>query len=210
MRTAPRGLGGDEGGEEEGGAVGTAFLGKTHSMRPLWKMTVLHPLGHGSTWYLWEGEGEASATCCRILTTSKGVTAKAVTMDPTEPERILGRSDEVDELEDDSRSELLPSSESEEESLLMTEICIVVRGKNGMNFVMSERTFRKENDAVRRNEVFLSKYILRYLSVVFVVSRVRARRRRTPYRRSPNQISEACRETIAKFLDDNDDGRRRL
>jgi hypothetical protein len=63
---------------------GTALLGKTQSIRPLLKTKVPHPRGQGATL---EGSVEA---CWRTLTTSRGVTAIAVTIDPIEPATSRG------------------------------------------------------------------------------------------------------------------------
>ena len=44
--------------------------------------------------------------CCRIFTTSNGVTANAVTMDPMDPESSRGRSVDDDDDDDNSSSSL--------------------------------------------------------------------------------------------------------
>lgn len=76
-------------------------------MRPLLSITV-QPRGQG--WMIlcdgWSGVVVVLVvvvvvvlveSCCRILTTSSGVTASAVTMDPMEPESIRGRREDEEE-----------------------------------------------------------------------------------------------------------------
>jgi len=74
-------------------------------MRPLFKTNVPHPAGHGSTFMPRKDVGAmgwAPAACWRILTTSNGVTVRAVTMEPMEPERIRGmRGDDTSLVVDD-------------------------------------------------------------------------------------------------------------
>ena len=75
-----------------GGAIDDRVVstGMEHSIKPLFSTSVPHPR-HGSTpEKLLYDIGFTPADCCRILTTSNGVTASAVMIDPTEPDRILG------------------------------------------------------------------------------------------------------------------------
>ena len=74
--------------------------GMEHSINPLFSTSVPHPR-HGCTpeeKLLYDiGIGFTPDDCCRILTTSNGVTASAVMIHPTEPDRILGmRCDDVE------------------------------------------------------------------------------------------------------------------
>jgi len=69
--------------------------GIEHSINPLFRTRVPQPR-HGSTPLIFFKEkllydiGLTPDDCCRILTTSNGVTASAVMIEPTEPDRIRG------------------------------------------------------------------------------------------------------------------------
>ena len=78
--------------------VDVVSTGIEHSIKPLFSTSVPHPR-HGSTPLillrllrekLLYDMGFTPDDCCRILTTSNGVTANAVMIEPTEPDRILG------------------------------------------------------------------------------------------------------------------------
>ena len=77
--------------------------GIEHSINPLFRTRVPQPR-HGSTppliffkEKLLYDIGLKPDDCCRILTTSNGVTASAVIIEPTEPDRI-GASEDVSKL----------------------------------------------------------------------------------------------------------------
>ena len=85
---------------------GVDSMGRTQSIRPLLRTMVPHPR-HGSTFTPRKDVGAmvelgcAPAVCWRILTTSNGVTARAVTMEPMEPERMRGMSaDDIKQVDD--------------------------------------------------------------------------------------------------------------
>ena len=94
--------------------------GNTQSMSPLFKMIVPHP-GQVALGPIFTprniiddelelecivDDDEVVAVCCRIFTTSNGVTANAVTMDPMDPESSRGRSVDDDDDDDNSSSSL--------------------------------------------------------------------------------------------------------
>ena len=95
--------------------------GNTQSMSPLFKMIVPHPgqvaLGpiftprniNDDELELEIIDADDEAVCCRIFTTSNGVTANAVTMDPMDPESSRGRSVDDDDDDDDNSSSSLSS-----------------------------------------------------------------------------------------------------
>jgi hypothetical protein len=92
--------------------------GNTQSISPLFKMMVPHP-GQVALGPIFTprniiddelelecivDDDEVVAVCCRIFTTSNGVTANAVMMDPMDPESSRGGSVDDDDDDDNSSS----------------------------------------------------------------------------------------------------------
>lgn len=94
---------------------GTALLGRTQSINPLFNTNVPHPLGHLKTpvggLLVADDEDDNMTACCRTFTTSSGVTARAVTMEPMLPDAIRGRREE-ERLDDDDAARVTASSSS--------------------------------------------------------------------------------------------------
>mmetsp|Transcript_23907 Transcript_23907/g.51739 ORF Transcript_23907/g.51739 Transcript_23907/m.51739 type:complete len:217 (-) Transcript_23907:99-749(-) len=114
---------------------GTALLGRTHSASPLLSTKVPHPLhlvttsgrpGEAASPAVAEakaveayeaaadGDGDGDA-CCLTLTTSSGVTARAVTMEPMDPEIRRGRSTDDDEDEDGNDDSTCSADDDDED-----------------------------------------------------------------------------------------------
>lgn len=72
------------------------FLGVRYSPNPVFNTKVPHPRGHGVTFLgsdnLASVEETETAACCRTFTTSNGVTARAVMVEPTVADTTLAHA----------------------------------------------------------------------------------------------------------------------
>ena len=99
-------------------------MGRTHSIRPLFSTTVDPHSRHGRHPTLTprndvapgnddddddndddDDEAAAAACCWRIFATSRGVTARATAMEPSEPDIIRGTNDDDDDDDDDDNDD---------------------------------------------------------------------------------------------------------